>query len=188
MTFYVLETSREEFNWKACLKGIVQNHRAVTVLRLEVADQREGICFSEWFSFFRVLACVRHCDSWKIKNPTRCHLLLLFFFLETQHVSGINMPIFRSLRLCCWTTTLAVTFLVGCVLELGCGSARLVSGLWQHVILCKSYATDSVPGYVCRVLCNLRLKLHITRHTHTHTVRRTLSGVRLTQYDMLPQH
>ena len=51
------------------------------------------------------------------------------FFLETQHVSGINMPIFRSLWLCCWTTTLAVTFLVCCVLELGWGSARPVSGL-----------------------------------------------------------
>jgi len=39
------------------------------------------------------------------------------------------MPIFRSLRLCCCTTTLAVSFLVCCVLELGCGSARVVSGL-----------------------------------------------------------
>ena len=44
------------------------------------------------------------------KKPTRCHLLILFYFLETQHVSGINMPIFRSLQLCCWTTTLAVSF------------------------------------------------------------------------------
>jgi len=56
-------------------------------------------------------------------------LQLLFFFLETEHVSGINMPIFRSLRLRCWTTTLAVLFLDCCVLELGCGSARVVSGL-----------------------------------------------------------
>ena len=37
----------------------------------------------------------------KNKKPTRYHLLFLFFFLDTQHVSGINMPIFRSLRLCC---------------------------------------------------------------------------------------
>jgi len=43
----------------------------------------------------------------KNKNPTRCHLLYLLYFLVTQHVSGINMSIFRSLRLCCWTTTLA---------------------------------------------------------------------------------
>jgi len=48
------------------------------------------------------------------------------------------MTIFRSLRLNCSTTTLAVTFLVCCVLELGCGSARLVSGLpaeAQQVVL-----------------------------------------------------
>jgi len=44
------------------------------------------------------------------KNPTRCHLLYLLYFLDTQHVSGINMSIFRSLRLCCWTTTMAVLF------------------------------------------------------------------------------
>jgi hypothetical protein len=53
MKFYVLEISREDLNWKACLKGIVQNHGAVTVLRLEVGDLREGICFIEWFSFFQ---------------------------------------------------------------------------------------------------------------------------------------
>jgi len=37
----------------------------------------------------------------KNKKPTRCHLLFLFLFLDTQYVSGINVPIFRSLRLCC---------------------------------------------------------------------------------------
>ena len=65
----------------------------------------------------------------KNKKPNRCHLLYLLYFLDTQHVSGINMSIFRSLRLCCWTTTLAVFFLDCCVLELGCGSAGVVSGL-----------------------------------------------------------
>jgi len=39
------------------------------------------------------------------------------------------MSIVRSLRLCCRTTTLAVLFLDCCVLELGCGSAKVVSGL-----------------------------------------------------------
>jgi len=38
-------------------------------------------------------------------------LATFILFLETQHVSDINMPVFRNLRLCCWTTTLAVTFL-----------------------------------------------------------------------------
>jgi len=69
------------------------------------------------------------------KKPTRCHLLLLFYFLETQHVSSINMSIFRSLRLCCWTTTLAVSFFIFCVLELRCGSAGVVSRLPAEVVL-----------------------------------------------------
>ena len=28
--------------------------------------------------------------------------------------------------------------------------------LWQHVVLCKSYATESAPGCVCRVVCSLK--------------------------------
>ena len=63
------------------------------------------------------------------KKPTRCILLLLFYFLETQCVSGINMPICWSLWLCCWTTTLVVSFLICCVLEFGCSLARVVSRL-----------------------------------------------------------
>jgi len=39
------------------------------------------------------------------------------------------MPIFRSMRLYYWTTTLVISFLICCVLEFGCGSAGVVSGL-----------------------------------------------------------
>jgi len=69
------------------------------------------ICFNS-----DVYWTVHHCNSWRIKKTTRCHLLFLFYFLETQHVSGIKMPIFRSMLLYCWTTTLAISFLVCCVL------------------------------------------------------------------------
>ena len=48
------------------------------------------------------------------------------------------MPIFKSLRLCCGTTTLAVLFLDCCVMELGYGSARVVSGLPAEAQLCFS--------------------------------------------------
>ena len=65
----------------------------------------------------------------KNKKPTRCHLLYLLYFLDTQRVSGINTSIFRSLRLRCWTNTLAVLFLDCCVLESGFCSAGVVSGL-----------------------------------------------------------
>ena len=43
---------------------------------------------------------------------------ILFYFLCTQHVSDINISIFRSLRLCWWITTSVVLFSVRCVLEL----------------------------------------------------------------------
>ena len=35
-------------------------------------------------------------------------LAILFYFLCTQNVSDINLSIIRSLRLCCWITTLVV--------------------------------------------------------------------------------
>jgi len=45
-------------------------------------------------------------------------LPVLFHLLCAQHVLGINISIFRSLRLCWWITTSAVLFSVRCVLEL----------------------------------------------------------------------
>jgi len=48
-------------------------------------------------------------------------LVVLFHFLCTQHVSDVNISIIRSLRLCCWITTLVVLFLVRGVLEIWCG-------------------------------------------------------------------
>jgi len=43
-------------------------------------------------------------------------LAILFHLLCAQHVSGINISIFKSLRL--WITTSVVLFSVRCVLEL----------------------------------------------------------------------
>jgi len=51
-------------------------------------------------------------------------LAILFHLLCAQHVSDINISIFRSLRLCWWITT-SVFFSVRCVLEL---LVRLVFG------------------------------------------------------------
>jgi len=47
--------------------------------------------------------------------------ILFHFFLCAQHVLGINIAIIRSLRLCCWCTTLVVLFSVRCVLAIWCG-------------------------------------------------------------------
>ena len=56
-------------------------------------------------------------------------LVILFYFLCTQHVSDINISIIRSLRLCCWITTSVVLFLVHCVLAIWCGWIWVVSVL-----------------------------------------------------------
>ena len=54
-------------------------------------------------------------DEWKTNVMS---LAILFHLLCAQHVSDINIPIFRSLRLCSWITTSVVLFSVRCVLEL----------------------------------------------------------------------
>ena len=67
-------------------------------------------------------------------------LAILFRFLCAQHVSGINVSIIRSLRLFCWITTLAVLFLVRCVLEFRCGWVGVVS-----VLQASAYNTNTTP-------------------------------------------
>jgi len=63
-------------------------------------------------------------------------LAILLHFLCAQHVSDINMSIIRSLRLCCWITTLAVLFCKDggfCVsVHLWC----LVACVWCDVLCC----------------------------------------------------
>ena len=54
-------------------------------------------------------------DEWKTNLMS---LAILFHLLCAQHVSDINISIFRSLWLCWWITTLVVLFSVRCVLEL----------------------------------------------------------------------
>ena len=53
-------------------------------------------------------------DEWKTNLMT---LVILFHLLCAQHVSDINITIFRILRLCWWITTSVVLFSVRCVLE-----------------------------------------------------------------------
>ena len=67
----------------------------------------------------RIIAIV---DEWKTSLMS---LAILFHLLCAQHVSDINISIFRSLWLCWWITTSVVLFSVRCVLEL---FLRLVFG------------------------------------------------------------
>ena len=54
-------------------------------------------------------------DKWKTNLMS---LAIWFHLFCAQHVSDINISIFRSLRLCWWITTSVVLFSVRCVLEL----------------------------------------------------------------------
>jgi len=67
-------------------------------------------------------------EEWKTNLMS---LAILFHLLYAQHVSDINISIFRNLRLCWWVTTSVVLFSVRCVLEL---LLRLVFGgvRWGH--------------------------------------------------------
>ena len=57
---------------------------------------------------------------WRIVDEWKTNLisLAILFHLCAQHVSDINISIFRSLQLCWWITTSVVLFSVRCVLEL----------------------------------------------------------------------
>ena len=70
-------------------------------------------------------------EEWKTNLMS---LAILLYFLCTQHVSDINISIIRSLRLCCWITTLVVLFLFRCVLEIWCGWVWVVSVLVVSVL------------------------------------------------------
>ena len=64
---------------------------------------------------------VHHCNSWGIKNQLDVACYFLFHLLFAQHVSDINMSIFRSLRLCIWITTSVILFSFRCVLGFAAG-------------------------------------------------------------------
>ena len=53
-------------------------------------------------------------EEWKTNLIVTC---ILFNLLCAQHVSDINISIFRNLRLCWWITTSVVLFSIRCVLE-----------------------------------------------------------------------
>ena len=76
-------------------------------------------------------------DEWKTNLMS---LTILFHLLCAQHVSDINMSIFRSLRLCWWITTSVVLFSVRCVLEL---LVRLVFRWFSTVVLQPAKRTPS---------------------------------------------
>ena len=78
-------------------------------------------------------------DKWKTNLMS---LAILFHLLCAQHVSDINISMFRSLRLCCWITTSVVLFSVRCVLEIWCGWCWVVLVLQAEAQLCFSLQNE----------------------------------------------
>ena len=79
-------------------------------------------------------------DEWKTNVMS---LAILFHLLCAQHVSDINISIFRSLRLCWWITTSVVLFSVRFVLEIFCcGWYLVVFVLQAEAQLCFSLQNE----------------------------------------------
>ena len=110
-TFPHYFVSEEAFVLKVKPRKIITNKRHIFHYRLSRA-WKSVKCMNLMFIGPCTIAIV---EEWK----TNLMSLAIFFFhlLCTQHVSDINISIFRSLRLCRWITTSVVLFSVRCVLE-----------------------------------------------------------------------
>ena len=88
-------------------------------------------------------------DEWKTNLMSSA---ILFHLLCAQHVSDINISIFRSLRLCWWITTSVVFFSVRCVLELLLwlifGGVRFAGWSTGCASACKTHTTQNQPHQI----------------------------------------
>ena len=105
-------------------------------------------------------------EEWK---SNLISLAILFHFLCAQHVSDINIPIIRSLRLRCWITTSVVLFSVRCVLELWCGWFWVVSVLQAEACNTDTFLWKSNKYYIFWVcVCSLRCPAFSARTPYCH--------------------
>ena len=88
-------------------------------------------------------------------------LAILFHFLCIQHVLDINIPIIRSLRLCCWITTSVILFSVRCVLEIWRGWVWVVSVLQAEPSCTKSPTTQRTENKTTDVVIQQHSRKHL---------------------------
>ena len=109
-------------------------------------------------------------DEWKNQLDVTC----CFYLLCTQHVSDINISIFRSLRLCWWITTSVVLFSVCCVLEfllrLIFGGVRF-AGWSTSASTCKTNTTKYQPQQKLVLQPAKRAPQNISRSKKSNTQR-----------------
>ena len=96
------------------------------------------------------LQCQHHLDLAEEWKTNLMSLAILFHFLCAQHVSDINISIFRSLRLCWWITTSVVLFSVRCVLQfllrLVFGGVRFAGLLFYFTYVLNMFRTLIYPS------------------------------------------
>ena len=88
--------------------------KELTSRRNKTVPETKPVYVYHSIRFFVLNILCRIVEEWKTNLMS---LAILFHLLCAQHVSDINMSIFRSLRLCWWITTSVVLFSVRCVLE-----------------------------------------------------------------------
>ena len=91
---------------------------------------------------FCIVEFVMFVDEWKTNLMS---LAIFFHLLCAQHVSDINISIFRSLRLCWWITTSVVFFSVRCVLELLVRLVRFAGWRLQNEHRASQYNLSNWP-------------------------------------------
>jgi len=97
--------------WKICASGLLLDLEAEHIYR-----------FSHIYWFLNTVTDLMFIGPCIIviveeQKTNFMSLAILFHFLCAQHVSDINMPIIRNLRLFCWITTLVILFLVRCMFK-----------------------------------------------------------------------
>ena len=108
-------------------------------------------------------------EEWKTNLMS---LAILYQFLCAQHVSDINISIFRSLRLCCWFTTSVVLFSVRCVLEIWCSWFWVVLVLQVEVgaSACKTNTTQNQPHQISNIQRTENKTTDVVIHQHSRKI------------------
>ena len=98
-------------------------------------------------------------------NTNLMSLAILFHLLCAQHVSDINISIFRSLRLCCWITTSVVLFCKDGCFSISVTTHRKVTLMLKHPSL-QNKTTDVVIHQHSRKLLKMDILMSETCWAH----------------------
>jgi len=110
-----------------------------------VTRTRVSVTFIRVWSVFDVYWTVHHCDNWRIKDQldVTCYFIVL---LIGSTCFGYNYAYHLELANMMLITTLVVSFLVCCMLEVRCSKAGVVSRLQAQVLFYPAFRTILQPN------------------------------------------